>query len=153
MRSLATTLTTALTSALALTLAILAGLHVYWAAGGRSGGTAAVPSRPAGPALFVPSTSATLAVAAALALAAWVVAVSGGLARPIGPRSFYAVGVWGLGAVFVARAVGDFHYVGAFKQVRGTPFAALDDRLYTPLCVAIGLAALWLAYRSRQGGP
>jgi len=152
MRSLTTTVTATLASALALTLAALAGLHVYWAAGGRSGGAAAVPSRPAGTALFIPSAAGTLAVAGALALAAWVVAVSGGLARPIGPRSLYTVGVWGLGAVLVARAVGDFRYVGAFKQVRGTPFAALDDRLYTPLCAALGLATLWLAYRSRHGG-
>jgi hypothetical protein len=143
--------TTWLAGTLAAALGTLAALHVYWAAGGRAGG-AAVPSRPGGPALFVPSTAGTLSVAAALALAAWIVAVTGGLARPLGPRWLHTLGVWGLGLVLGARAIGDFRYVGLFKRVRGTPFAALDDRVYTPIVVALCLATLWLAYRNTRGG-
>ena len=134
----------------ATTLALVAGLHVYWAAGGRAGG-AAVPSRPGGGALFVPSVGSTLAVAAALSVATWIVAVSGGLAPRIGPRIAYSVGVWGLGLVLAARAIGDFRYVGFFKRVRGTPFARLDDLVYTPLVALLALATLWLAYRATRG--
>jgi hypothetical protein len=141
-----------LAGTLTATLGALAGLHVYWAAHGRAGGGAAVPSRPGGPALFVPSTAGTLAVAAALALAAWIVAVTGGLARPVGPRWLYALGAWGLGLVLGARTIGDFRYVGLFKRVRGTPFAALDDRVYTPVVAALCLATLWLAYRNTRSG-
>ena len=131
-------------------LALVAGLHVYWAAGGRAGG-AAVPSRPGGGALFVPSVGSTLAVAAALSVATWIVAVSGGLAPRIGPRIAYSVGVWGLGLVLAARAIGDLRYVGFFKRVRGTPFARLDDLVYTPLVALLALATLWLAYRATRG--
>jgi hypothetical protein len=141
-------LSAAATAATALVFAALSALHLYWAAGGHRGGSAAVPTRTTtGPALFVPSTGATIAVAAALALAAWIVAVKGGLARPLGPRWLYVAGAWGLGAVMLARAVGDFRYVGLFKRVRGTPFAALDDGVYTPLCAALAVAVLWLASR------
>jgi hypothetical protein len=135
---------------LTLVFAALGALHVYWALGGRTGGDAAVPTGAGGAALFTPSPAGTVAVAVALALAAWIAAVSGGLARAVGPRSLYAVGAWGLAAVLLARAVGDFRYVGLFKRVRGTPFAAMDDRLYTPLCAALALAVAWLAWRSRR---
>src|SRR3954447_11737442 len=55
----------------------LAALHVFWAAGGRAGGGAAIP-RTAGRALFAPSPLATLAVAAALVAAALVTAAAAG---------------------------------------------------------------------------
>jgi catechol 2,3-dioxygenase-like lactoylglutathione lyase family enzyme len=53
--------------------------------------------------------------------------------------------------VFLLRAVGDFRLVGFFKRVRGTPFARWDTRLFSPLCVALGLASLWVA-RPLPGG-
>jgi hypothetical protein len=134
---------------LATVLAAVAALHLYWAAGGRSG-VAVVPGTRGGRPLFVPSTASTVAVAAALLLAAWIVAERGGLAPRVGPRLAYTLGIWGVGLVLVARAVGDFRYVGLFKQVRGTPFAAMDDRLYTPLVAVLGVATLWLAVRGAR---
>jgi hypothetical protein len=49
-------------------LAVLAAIHVYWAAGGRWGTTLAIPQKPdgSGERAFTPSTAATLAVARAL---------------------------------------------------------------------------------------
>ena len=139
--------TSIVAGALASVLAGLAALHLYWAARGGSG-AAVVPGARDGTPLFVPSAASTVAVAAALLLAAWIVAVSGGLAARIGPRPLHLAGVWGVGLVLVARAVGDFRYVGLFKRVRGTPFATLDDRLYTPLVVLLALATLRLAVRA-----
>ncbi|MEO6010221.1 MAG: DUF3995 domain-containing protein, partial [Vicinamibacteraceae bacterium] len=55
----------------------LSALHVFWAAGGRAGGGAAIP-RTSGRALFTPSPLSTLAVAAALLAAATVVAAAAG---------------------------------------------------------------------------
>jgi hypothetical protein len=137
--------------ALATVLAAIGALHVYWALGGRSGG-AAIPSRTDGAALFAPSAASTLAVAAALALAAWIVVVAGGLVSPVGPWWPYAIGVRVLALVLAARAIGDFRYVGVFKRVRGTPFAVRDDRVYTPLCAALALGVLWVALGSRARG-
>ena len=79
----------------------------------------------------------TLLVAAALGAAGFAVAgflvVGGPLLRVV---------VLGLALVFAARAVGDFAFVGIFKRVRGTEFARYDAALYTPLCLALGLALL-----------
>ena len=145
------TLAPLVTRLVVLVFAALGALHLYWALGGRAGAAAAGPTRPGGAALFTPSPAGTMAVAAALAAAAWIVAVSGGLARPVGPRPLYTAGAWGLALVLLARVVGDFHHVGLFKRVRGTPFAAMDDRLYTPLCAALAIAVLWLATREPGG--
>jgi hypothetical protein len=79
------------------------------------------------------------------------VAVAGGLARPVGPPALYVAGVWAVALTLLARAVGDGRYVGAFKRVRGTRFATLDDWVYTPLCAALALGVLWLAWRFRRG--
>ena len=109
------------------------------------GETSAVPSVDGKP-LFVPSTRATLAVAVVLTLfAALVLATAGILTTGIpGP-----VLVWlsySLAAVLLARAVGEFRYVGFFKRVRGSRFAKMDTLVYSPLCVllALGVGAIAL---------
>jgi hypothetical protein len=53
-----------------------------------------------------------------------------------------------LGAVALAlfaRAVGDFRLVGFFKRVKGSVFARMDSRVYSPLCVLLGLGMGWMA--------
>jgi hypothetical protein len=45
----------------------------------------------------------------------------------------------------LARAVGDFRLVGFFKTVRGSTFARMDTRLYSPLCVLLGIGMALIA--------
>jgi len=50
--------------------------------------------------------------------------------------------------IFLVRAVGDFKYVGFFKRIRETPFAKMDSKFYSPLCLfisMIGIAIFFLA--------
>ena len=49
----------------------------------------------------------------------------------------------------MVRAVGDFRYVGFFKSLGDDPFCSWDTWLFSPLCLAIALAALTVA-RSRE---
>lgn len=130
--------------ALGAAFGFLAALHVFWAFGGTWGAGAAVAEIDGRP-RFVPSRGATLAVAAALIGAAVVVLASGDLILCFAPRwaSQWAAGV--LGAVFVVRALGDFRLIGFFKSVKGTRFAVRDTWLYSPLCLLLGLGAVWLA--------
>jgi hypothetical protein len=128
-------------------LLVLSGLHLYWAAGGRTPSVAAIPEVGGRPA-FVPGRVATLLVAAALACAAAVVLVRAGVwSAPPFLAMLARWGAWVLVAVFLARALGDFRLVGFTKRVRGTAFARWDTALYSPLCAAIGLAILWIATR------
>lgn len=126
-------------------LSLLGLVHIYWALGGRSASAAAVPELAGRPA-FKPSRSATLAVAIALFGAAALVATAGRLLADPVPPPIVRILTFGLGAVFLARSIGDFRLVGFFKRVRGSRFAQLDTSVYTPLCLILGLAAVWLAY-------
>jgi Protein of unknown function (DUF3995) len=119
--------------------AVLAGvsvLHVYWAAGGRRGQHAVVPTSGGRP-LMAPSTAATVAVAAASATASTL--YLGATAR-WQPRWVYRVGARGAATVLVARAIGDRRYVGFLKRSRDSPFARRDTYLYSPLCTLLAVA-------------
>lgn len=131
---------------IALVLALLSGLHIFWAAGGRWGKSAAIPEMGGRP-TFHPSALMTLGVAAALFIAALLVLARAGLvAAALGPSRF----VWPtllLGVVFIARAVGEFHLIGFFKKVRDTTFARWDTFVFSPLCLALGSSILWLSLK------
>jgi hypothetical protein len=57
----------------------------------------------------------------------------------------FDVGLWGLGVVFLLRAVGNLRTFGFFKIVKGTPFADWDTWFYSPLCLLLALLAAGLA--------
>jgi hypothetical protein len=47
---------------------------------------------------------------------------------------------WGdlvISVIFLIRAVGDFKYIGFFKRIQETPFAKMDSKFYSPLCLSI----------------
>jgi hypothetical protein len=118
-------------------------LHAYWAIGG--GGTSlAVPESDGKPAFRPGRIGAGLVALALLAASLLVAQQASGLA-PWPPRSLATTGCWLLAALFLARAIGDFRWVGLFKRVKDTNFALSDTAAYTPLCLLIGLAVAALA--------
>ncbi|MCE1204896.1 MAG: DUF3995 domain-containing protein [Holophagaceae bacterium] len=133
---------------LVATLLLLALLHLYWLGGGRAGLAAAVPEREGRP-RFTPSAQATALVAAALTGAAVLVAdLAGWLALPL-PRSLRVVLGGSLALAFLARAIGDFRWVGFFKRERGTRFSTWDSRLYAPLCLGLAVGVFLVLRASR----
>ena len=133
-------------TAVVITFVFLALLHVYWAITGAASAGAALPARADGTLVFRPGRLATLAVAIALAFAAAIVSGRSGLLA-WGPAGAYRIGAWLVATVLLLRTIGDFHYVGIFKQIRGTRFADLDNRLYTPLCGVLAIGVGYLATR------
>lgn len=119
-------------------------LHLYWALGGRSGRSAAVPSLN-GEALFRPSPLGTLLVSASLLVAALVVSGAAGWLGAV-PITIIRPLMLAVSLVFVLRAVGDWKYVGFFRRASESAFAYWDLRLYSPLCLFIAVAALVLAW-------
>jgi hypothetical protein len=55
------------------------------------------------------------------------------------PDWILKIGLWIIPIIFSLRAIGDFKYIGFFKQVKATEFARLDTVFYSPLCVMIAL--------------
>jgi len=129
-------MSSALAVAVCLVFAVLALWHFYMALAPAAGLSSAVPSVRGKP-LFVPSAGATAAVGIALASCAALVAATAGL-LPLGlPRLALVWLCYGLALGLLARAVGEFRYVGFFKRVRDSRFAKLDSLVYSPLCLLL----------------
>lgn len=48
--------------------------------------------------------------------------------------------------VLLARAIGDFRYVGFFKTVRDTRFSILDTRIFSPVALLLGVATAFVSW-------
>jgi Protein of unknown function (DUF3995) len=122
-------------------LAALALLHIYWAGGGKRGRALAIPTANSGRRLFTPSSIGTGAVAAALLLASFILLGRMGIGATLLPRWVFDWGTWAISLTFLARAFGEFGYVGFFKREHDTDFARWDTWLFSPLCLFIAISA------------
>ena len=104
---------------------ILAAWHFKMAFFGMSGERNAVPSVDGKP-LFEPSKGAAVAVGVVVLLlfAALVAATAGFFATGL-PQFLLAWACYALALGLFARAIGEFNYVGFFKNVRGSKFARM----------------------------
>ena len=136
--------TALLTCAILLALSLL---HFYWAFGGSYAKAGAIPSSANGKPVLSPRPLITAAVGVALlAMAGLVGAAAGMLPVPV-PPLLVKVPTGLLAAVFFARGVGDFRYVGFFKSVKGSLFARRDTYFYAPLCIALAAMMTVVAVR------
>jgi hypothetical protein len=122
-------------------------LHGYWALEGLSASAAVVPFR-AGKPLFTPTPATTLLVALALLVCALLVLGMLGISRLGLPDWPFRIGVCGVAAAFLLRAIGDFRYLGLFKTVRDTAFARNDSWFYSPLCIVLAINCVMLGFLS-----
>jgi hypothetical protein len=138
----------------AAVLMIAALWHFYWALGGHSSRGRAVPQLSDGRPLFFPGRLSTFAVATCLTAfaALFLLEARHGIAPaaslPV-EADWNTVAVAAVSLVVLARAIGEFKYVGFFKRQYGTPFAAADTRFYSPLCLALGIAGIASAATTR----
>ena len=109
--------------------------------------TGAVPSVEGKP-LFTPTRQATVVVGVVLLLFSALVAATAGMFWVGLPQAALSWLSYALAVGLLARAVGEFKYVGFFKRVHGTKFARLDTMLYSPLCLllAVGVALVGLQH-------
>ena len=121
--------------------------HFYMAFAPSSGKAGAVPTVEGKP-LFVPSTGATVAVGVVLLLFAGLVAATSGIVSLGLPRPLLSWLSYGLALGLLARALGEFKYVGFFKRIRGSRFARLDTYVYSPACLLLSIGVLVVALRN-----
>lgn len=57
----------------------------------------------------------------------------------------------GAGLVFVARGIAGLARLSIFKTWIAEPFATLNAQFYSPLCLAMGAAFLFLAFTGFKG--
>jgi Protein of unknown function (DUF3995) len=139
---------TMLALALAVLLILIATLHVYWGIGGIWPG-----SDPKSCARAVvgfagietmPSTAASFAVASMIIAATLVALALGGLfASPFDRVQLAGVALF-IGLAFFGRGIAGF--TPAWRRLTPEmPFARLDTRYYSPLCLIIGAGFVFLA--------
>lgn len=123
-------------------LTLIAALHVYWGLGGIWPGT---DQKSCARAIAgfkgveaMPSWSASFAAAAVIIATALVaLALGGAFAQPFLPMSLAGVAVF-IGLAFLARGV--LGFLPWWRRLTPEmPFARLDVRYYSPLCLMIGI--------------
>jgi hypothetical protein len=141
---------TVLATVLALVLAAIAALHVYWGFGGLWPGSdlsdlaRRVAGFKNGGGRSAQSPAACLLVAAALCFSALIALILGGvIASPL-PYIVVVSAALLIMLIFLGRGVAG--YTPAWRRLTPVqPFAALDVRYYSPLCLAIGVGLAVLA--------
>ncbi len=123
----------------------IAVIHIYWAFGGKWGSEAVIPVKTDGTKPVMPGVVPTLAVAAGLlAFGFFVLVKSAQLAIDL-PVWLNRYGLYVMAGIFFIRAIGEFRYLGFFKNITNTRFARNDTKFYSPLCLLIGMLSLVLA--------
>ncbi|HVW57645.1 MAG TPA: DUF3995 domain-containing protein [Rhizobiaceae bacterium] len=140
-----------LASLLSIVLLLITALHVYWGLGGIWPGrdSASCANAVVGFADVdeMPSPLACFAVAACLLLITlWPMAVISAFATPFPPQGLIAVAFL-IGLAFLAR--GALGFMPQWRRLTPRkPFAMLDVKLYSPLCLLLGCGFLLLAVSS-----
>lgn len=130
----------------ATTYLVLAGLHAYWACGGLWPGTdrdslnRLVVGGPQG--MRGPGPIATWVVVAVLVGAASTVLGGAGVVESPIPRAWLRSAALAGAVVLLLRGLGGFFDTALRPATRGSPFARLNVRLYSPLCLILALCTV-----------
>ncbi len=120
-------------------LCLISALHFYWVFGGTWGIQAALPEKKESEKAFTPSRLETLLVAVGLIGMSFILLAQNNLLSLLTTNSFTKWASIVFTFIFLLRAVGDFKYIGLTKRIKDTNFANYDTKLYTPLCIYLGL--------------
>ena len=122
-------------------------IHIYWGLGGKWAFADAFPTNEDGTQLQqVPGMAASFIVAAGLFCFGLFYLIKAEIVSISLPTILNNYGLWIIAGIFLLRAIGDFNYVGIFKKIKTTPFAKKDNKIYTPLCMFIGLTTVMLIF-------
>lgn len=73
-----------------------------------------------------------------LCMGGLVAATAGLVVAPVSPGVLAGL-CYGLAAVFLIRAIGDFKLIGFFKRIRDSRFSRWDTFAYSPLCLGLSV--------------
>ena len=114
-------------------------IHFYWLFGGKWGVSKALPTKEGGGDTFAPPKLATFIVGFGLLSIGFLYLIKSRMIEVQLPDFLMNYGLWIIPSIFILRAIGEFKYVGFFKKIKHTEFAKADTRLFSPLCLIIGI--------------
>ncbi len=117
----------------------LAAMHFYWGFGGQWAFANSLPTNEQGIRILNPKTIDSIIVGSGLLLFGIFYLFLGDIIKIKVAIWFKSIVTWLIPLIFIFRAVGDFKYIGFFKEIKTTEFANLDTIFYSPLCLVIGL--------------
>ena len=135
-------LNTILSSFLSIVFYTLGALHIYWGLGGKRALEQTLPTTTTGKKVLSPKLYHSMIVGIALVSFGIFYFIKSGTIDIHLPDLISNYGGWFISVLFSLRAVGDFKFVGLFKNVKETLFARLDTILFTPLCLTIGAVGI-----------
>jgi hypothetical protein len=116
-------------------------LHFYWAFGGRWPGTddnslaqTVIGGDENTP---LPSSLACTMVAAGLLMAAWITLAAQDIVPPVSSGAVNRVAAFALAGVLGLRGLGGFLETRLRPEIQASPYARLNVRLYSPLCLML----------------
>ena len=133
---------TILSIILFLIFIILGGFHFYWFLGGIWAIEKVIPSKGNVASTLAIPKFATLIVGLVLILFGFMYLIKPGFINVPIPIWLLNYGFWIVPSIFILRAIGEFNYVGFFKKITNTEFAKTDSKLFSPLCLAIGIIGI-----------
>lgn len=125
-----------------LIFTVLGAFHFYWLLGGVWGLKKAIPTKGAKANTLAIPKIATLFVGLVLVSFGLMYLLKTGLISIDIPGWLTTYGYWFIPVIFILRAIGEFNYVGFFKKIKNTEFAKADSKVFSPLCLGIGIVGI-----------
>ena len=120
-------------------LIVLGIIHLNWVIGGEFGFSKALPTKENGERVLNPKKVDSAIVGFGLLTFGLFYIVKAGLIAYNLPEWMLNYGSWIIASIFLLRAIGEFKYIGFLKSVKRTDFGKLDTKLFSPLCLVIGM--------------
>lgn len=117
-------------------------IHFNWVIGGKFGFSESLPTKESGERVLNPKKIDSAIVGIGLTIFGIFYILKSGLMEYDIPAWIMKYGSWIIPIIFLLRAIGEFRYVGFFKSIKKTEFGKLDTKLFSPLCLAIGILGI-----------
>lgn len=117
-------------------------IHFNWVVGGTFGFAQSLPANENGKRLLNPKKIDSALVGMCLTAFGMFYLFKSGLIAYNLPEWIMTYGSWIIPIIFLLRAIGEFNYFGFYKRVKTTDFAKWDTKLFSPLCLAIGVLGI-----------
>jgi hypothetical protein len=124
---------------LSLILIGLGMIHFNWVMGGNFGFSESLPTKENGERVLDPKKIYIAIVGIGLTAFGLFYLFKSGLIEYNLPEWLMKFASWIIPIIFFLRAIGEFQYVGFFKTVKKTEFGKLDSKIFSPLCLIIGI--------------
>ena len=117
-------------------------IHFNWVFGGKWGFEKTIPTKENGERVLNPKKVDSAVVGLALCSFAMFYLLKSSFLNIDIPIWITTYGSWIIPSIFILRAMGDFKYIGFFKKIKSTTFGKADSKIFSPLCLTIGLIGL-----------